>query len=129
MQPPVTQYDIIRALPFGGPIREVEMKGRLLIQVLEAGKKNRGIGGFLHYTPVLFDSTYNQWKLQGSSVDSNKTYRVAIADFLIGGKESNLGFLNKDNPDIIKIYPLEESPSNPKSDIRLAMVQYLEKTK
>ena len=129
LQPPITQYDIIRALPFGGPIREVEMKGRLLLQILEAGKNNIGIGGLLHYTPVLFDSSDNQWKLHGAFIDPIKTYRVAIADFLIGGKETNLGFLNKDNAEISKIYPAEESPLNPKSDIRLALVQYLEKKK
>ena len=129
LQAPITEYDIIRALPFGGPIREVEMKGRLLVQVLDAGRKNMGIGGFLHYTPVIFDSSEAQWKLQGSLIDPVKTYRVAIADFLIGGKETNLGFLNKDNPDLSKIYPVEDSSANPKSDIRLAVIQYLENKK
>ena len=129
LHPPVTQYDIIRALPFGGPIREVEMKGRLLLHILEAGRKNIGIGGFLHYNPIVFNSAENQWKLNGSSIDSLKIYRVAMADFLIGGKETNLGFLNKDNSDISKIYPAEVSPLNPKSDIRLALIQYLAKKK
>ena len=52
LQPPVTQYDIIRTLPFGGSIIEVDMKGSLLKSVLEAGRKNVGSGGFLHYSSL-----------------------------------------------------------------------------
>ena len=48
VQMPVTQYDIIRILPFGGGIREVEMKGDMLIRILDIGLKNKGTGGFLH---------------------------------------------------------------------------------
>jgi 2',3'-cyclic-nucleotide 2'-phosphodiesterase (5'-nucleotidase family) len=40
LQMPVTQYDVIRSLPFGGSIMEVDMKGSLLIKILTAGKKN-----------------------------------------------------------------------------------------
>ncbi|RYZ25230.1 MAG: bifunctional metallophosphatase/5'-nucleotidase, partial [Sphingobacteriales bacterium] len=49
LQAPVTQYDIIRALPFGGSIMEVDMKGSVLKQILDAGVKNLGTGGFLQY--------------------------------------------------------------------------------
>ena len=53
LSPPVTEYDIIRCLPFGGGITEVNMKGSLLIQVLEAGRKNVGTGGF-YTTPINY---------------------------------------------------------------------------
>lgn len=33
LTPPITEYDIIRTLPFGGGIREVDMKGDLLLQI------------------------------------------------------------------------------------------------
>ena len=45
---PVTQYDIIRTLPFGGSIRECMVNGTTLIKILFAGKTNIGTGGFLH---------------------------------------------------------------------------------
>src|SRR4051812_7084432 len=35
LPPPITEYDIIRALPFGGGIREADMKGNLLIKTLD----------------------------------------------------------------------------------------------
>jgi 2',3'-cyclic-nucleotide 2'-phosphodiesterase (5'-nucleotidase family) len=46
LQLPVTQYDIIRALPFGGGIREVDMKGSLLKKILDAGRKTGVTGAF-----------------------------------------------------------------------------------
>ncbi|WP_207497157.1 bifunctional metallophosphatase/5'-nucleotidase [Aridibaculum aurantiacum] len=123
---PVTQYDIIRSMPFGGGIREVDMKGNLLIQTLETGRKNTGIGGYLLHSEFV---TYNNgtWMINNASIDPNKTYRVAISDFLLTGKEANMDFLNEKNKDIVKVYPAETSTSNSLSDIRLAIVRYLQK--
>jgi 2',3'-cyclic-nucleotide 2'-phosphodiesterase (5'-nucleotidase family) len=127
LQLPITQYDIIRALPFGGSIMEVDMKGSLLIKTLNAGIGNKGIGGFLHYSQKLnFNDKDSTWMLNGSSVDVGKTYRVAVTDFLLTGGEANMDFLKKDNPDIIKVYPVITSLSDPRSDIRLAIIRYLE---
>ena len=122
----------MRSLPFGGPIREADIKGSLLLQVLEAGIQNTGTGGLLHYYPIEFkpldsDPTRAQWVLNGSAIDSAKVYRVAFSDFLVTGREANLGFLNKDNPAMIKLYDAETATTNPKSDIRLAIIRYLEK--
>lgn len=130
LYPPITQYDILRTLPFGGSIREAEVTGRLLLQVLEAGRSNVGTGGFLHYYPVQLrpltsDPTQAQWTLHGEAIDSNKVYRVAFSEFLVSGREANLGFLNKDNPEMIKLHEADTAKRSPKSDIRLAIIQYL----
>ena len=129
LPPPITQYDIIRSLPFGGGIQEADMKGRLLIETLNVGRKNIGIGGFLIYHPVQFDAANNVWLLNGKAIEPNKTYRVAMTDFLFSGKEANLDFLTKNNPDIVKTYEPETSAKSSKSDIRLAIIRYLEKKK
>ncbi len=104
------------------------MKGRLLIKILDAGKKNTGTGGFL-ISNTQYDAGKNIWLLKGKPIDAIKTYRVAMTDFLFSGKEANLDFLNKDNPDIIKTYDAETSPKSSKSDIRLAIIRYMEKNK
>jgi 2',3'-cyclic-nucleotide 2'-phosphodiesterase (5'-nucleotidase family) len=127
LTPPITQYDILRALPFGGGIREVDMKGSLLQQTLETGRKNTGSGGYLQNSSVTFNN--NTWTIKGTPLDPNRTYRVALTDFLITGKEANLDFLNPKSPAITKIYDAETAIGNPKSDIRLAIIQYLEKMK
>jgi 2',3'-cyclic-nucleotide 2'-phosphodiesterase (5'-nucleotidase family) len=126
---PITQYDVIRAMPFGGGIREVDMKGSLLTQVLEAGRKNAGNGGYLQSQPTAYNQTTGTWTVSNGIINPDKTYRVALSDFLLSGKEANLDFLNDKNPAIVKVYPAETATSSAKSDIRLAIVKYLEKKK
>ena len=113
LDPPVSEYDILRSLPFGGSIRETEMKGALLKQILEAGEKSRGGGAFLHYYPA------------GIVIDPERVYRVGLTDFLFSGGENNIRFLNKDNPGIVKVYDEVASPEDARSDLRLAIVRYL----
>lgn len=126
LQPPITEYDILRTLPFGGGIREVDMKGSLLVRVLEQGKKNIGTGGFLVHNDNLVN-TNDQWFLNNTLIDPSKVYHVALTDFLLTGKEANLDYLNPTNADIVKVYDAATSVNDPRSDIRLAVVRYLEK--
>ena len=122
---PVTQYDIIRALPFGGGITQVDMKGELLVKVLEQGKNNEGSGGFLIHNEEVSQNKAGQWMLNQQAIDPVNTYHVAMSDFLITGREANLGFLTAYNPDIIKIYEIPK-PGTAASDIRLALIRYLQ---
>jgi 2',3'-cyclic-nucleotide 2'-phosphodiesterase (5'-nucleotidase family) len=126
LQMPLTEYDIIRTMPFGGGIREADFKGSLLIKTLEQGRKNRGNGGFLQYNKEVTreDGT---WKINGQPIEPERTYHVGITDFLLTGKEANLDFLNPANPELIRLYKAETSSKDPRSDVRLAVVSYLEK--
>jgi hypothetical protein len=53
-------------------------------------------------------------------------YKVALTDFLLTGGEANLDFLNKDNPDIVKVYPVFTSLDDSRSDVRRAIIRYME---
>jgi hypothetical protein len=53
-------------------------------------------------------------------------YRIAVSDYLLTGMEANLGFLNVGNPEII-IYDDEKTRDVLKTDLRLAIINYLEK--
>ncbi|HEY6064314.1 MAG TPA: 5'-nucleotidase, partial [Chitinophagaceae bacterium] len=125
LQMPVTQYDIIRSLPFGGSIMEADIKGSLLVNILDASKKNIGIGGYLQYSPAI---TYENsgWAYKNMPVDASKVYKIAITDFLMTGGEANMGFLTKDNPGVVKLYPLFTDMNDPRSDIRRAIISYME---
>lgn len=125
LQMPVTQYDVIRSLPFGGSIMEVDMKGNLLIKILNAAKMNVGSGGFLQYSAALSNDN-NGWLLKNIPVDAGKTYKIAITDFLMTGGEANLDFLTKDNPDIVKVYPVFTDLNDSRSDVRRAIIRYME---
>ncbi|MGL5882410.1 bifunctional metallophosphatase/5'-nucleotidase [Synechococcus elongatus] len=93
---PISQYDVIRMLPFGGAIASVEMRGELLQRVLEQGLKNRGSGGFLQTDGV--QRSDRGWQIQGQPLRPDRWYRVAIADYLLTGQEKGLGFLTEQNP-------------------------------
>jgi len=97
LQPgPVTQYDVIRVLPFGGPILEVEMSGALLRRALDQGDRNRGTGGFLQSANVARDPG-GGWIVAGAPLDEGRSYRVAVSDFLVSGREQGFEWLTRDN--------------------------------
>jgi 5'-nucleotidase len=58
-------------------------------------------------------------------INEGKVYKIAISDFLMTGKESNMGFLTKDDPGVVKIYPVFTGINDPRSDIRRAIINYL----
>ena len=94
---PITQYDVIRMLPFGGKTVEVRMRGDLLARVLTAGERNVGRGGYLQRAGI--DGTAaNGWSVGGAALDPARMYRVAISDYLLTGLEVGIEFLKRDAP-------------------------------
>lgn len=122
----VTQYDILRTLPFGGAVVEADMKGSLLNKFLQTGWDNQGIGGYLQWDRVRSDSRRNQWFIDNQLLDTTRYYRVATTAFLMKGLESNLDFLVPENP-LIKAmyYPKPEDPDDVRHDIRNTLIHYL----
>lgn len=124
----VSQYDIIRTLPFGGKIIDVELKGSLLLKLLETGRKNSGSGGYLQYANISYDSAGGKWSVGNKSLDESANYKVAVSAYLLTGLEQNMAFFTKDNPDIIKIIePDAANTADLRNDVRLAIISYLEK--
>jgi len=130
----LVELDIVRMLPFGGGITEVEMKGSLLRKTLETGLTNKGNGGFLQILRLRKEESSGKWFVGTNVLEDNKLYRVALPDFLLSGNESNMGFLKSslgadgksDNPDIPKIMkPDAKDKSDLRNDIRLALIRYL----
>ncbi len=119
----VTEFDLIRALPFGGSVLKVDMKGELLLQVLAAGQKNRGTGGYLQYYGLSQQA--GQWRIGTDQVDPNRVYRVAITDFLMTGLEANLDFLTRDNPQVQAV--IQPGTESLLRDIRLVLADFLKK--
>jgi 5'-nucleotidase len=113
---PVTEYDVIRILPFGGRVTRATMEGALLKSVLDTGVTNRGTGGYLHARGVARDR--DQWTIHGMPLDVSARYRVALTDFLLSGAETNLGFLTRTNPAVHDVQDLR--------DVRLALIAELQ---
>ncbi|NNE58239.1 MAG: LysM peptidoglycan-binding domain-containing protein [Hellea sp.] len=115
---PITEYDVIRILPFGGAIITVDMTGSMLQRTLDQGVKNSGIGSYLHTAGV--SGTLGNWSVNGTALDSGGTYTVAINDFLLTGYEQNLEFLKAEgNPDI--------NQKATHDDLRKALITELQK--
>jgi 5'-nucleotidase len=110
---PITQYDVIRMLPFGGKTVEVRMSGELLGRVLAAGDRNAGRGGFLQRTSVE-GSAAAGWTINGARLDPERTYRVAISDYLVTGAEVGVEFLKRDTPGLTVV--------GERKDIRQAVI-------
>lgn len=130
----LTELDIVRILPFGGPIDEVNMTGTLLQKTLDAGYENNGNGGYLQLYRVQRDPATGKWLIGGKALDNNKLYHVTLPDFLLTGYESNMGFLktdldadgNSSNPGIPQVSkPDPKDKSDIRNDIRLVFIQYL----
>ena len=115
----LTEYDVLRILPFGGTVVLVEMKGNLLQQVLEQGQKNRGKGGYLQTANVQKNKDKGVWLIKGEELDENKAYGVIINDFLLLGKEQGLEFLTAKHKDL-KIL------ADDKIDIRKTLIKQLQ---
>jgi 2',3'-cyclic-nucleotide 2'-phosphodiesterase (5'-nucleotidase family) len=128
LEGPVTQYDIVRILPFGGGISQVRMKGEFLQKVLEAGRLSRGKGGFLHHANVRYEDATRIWYVGSNPIDSQREYQVVLPDFLLTGKEFGMSFLVPDNPGIVQpiVAPAKDDP---RSDIRKVFISYLKNTK
>lgn len=126
LEGPVTQYDIVRILPFGGGISQATMTGEFLFKVLEAGRLSRGKGGYLHHANASYNESTKTWSIANQLLDKQRNYRVVVPDFLLTGKEFGMSFLIPANPGIIApiITPTKEDP---RSDIRKVFINYLQK--
>lgn len=113
----ITQYDIIRILPFGGQVLAVELPGELLQRVLHQGQVNRGNGGYLQTANVSQDQA-GTWLIQGQPLQPQRRYRVAISDFLMSGREQGLSFLNFNAPGVQLMAKQD--------DIRFVVIHYLQ---
>jgi 5'-nucleotidase / UDP-sugar diphosphatase len=108
---PVREYDLIRILPFGGKILKVTMTGSLLVNVLDVGLRNTGTGGFLQLANITRQG--GSWLVAGQPIGADKTYKVALPEFLLTGGEAGLGFLQRTNPEVTDVVEFR--------DIRLAL--------
>jgi 5'-nucleotidase len=103
---PVTEYDVIRILPFGGKVVKAELDGALLARVLDTGVNNEGTGGYLHVWGARREG--GTWRVQGKPIDPARRYPVALTDFLLTGGETNLGYLTRANPQVRGVAELRD---------------------
>jgi 5'-nucleotidase len=119
----ITEYDVLRTFPFGGPIVKQEMSGKNLIDLLQTGTvKNQGEGGYLQVLgPKKLAN--GSWTIGDKAIENEENYLVVLPEFLAQGKESNLGFLG--DIDYEKPVQLKGGLSNDIRDIVIAYMRSL----
>jgi len=120
----ITSLDVLRVLPFGGGIIELDITGKLLKQVLNYGESSAGTGAYLQrYNAILKN---NRWLINGKDINLAGKYHVVISDYLLKGLD--IPFLKSTNSGILKIYkPDAKDPNDIRNDIRKVIIKYLKK--
>lgn len=120
----ITPVDLFRAMPFGGAIFEIDIKGKVLKRVLEAGLENYGSGGYLQWHNIEYEEANKSWKIKGQPLLDNKTYHIASSDYVASGREERLEFFNEKN--FVKLdKPIKGDTTDLREDVRRAVVNYL----
>lgn len=94
---PITEYDIIRLMPFGDRIALARLRGDVLIQALDRGVANAGSGGYLQHDALR---AAGAWAVGTTPIDPTRVYAVAIPEFLLTGRETNLDILADGAPGV-----------------------------
>ena len=86
----ITQYDILRTLPFGNDVVALSVPGEILAQVLTRGIALKGNGMFLAYTGVQTFDDGKTWLFNGTDISqSHLDYRVATTSYLRDNTQFN----------------------------------------
>lgn len=94
----ITQYDVLRSLPFGGGLVIMHLKGDVMEKMLTIGTTtNKNSGGYLQFARAAFrkpaGAKKGQWYIGNKILDKKRMYKILLPEFVAKGKEANLGFL------------------------------------
>ena len=78
---PVTEGDVLKALPFGGGIKGAYVSGADLMKIYEAGNLNEGSGGYLQILQIP------------KGISEFGMYFLVTSSYVSAGREKNLGFM------------------------------------
>ncbi|MBM3417141.1 MAG: bifunctional metallophosphatase/5'-nucleotidase [Bacteroidetes bacterium] len=119
----ITELDVIRIMPFGNKIVEVEMKGELLEKMIKTNDDRKGLGGYLQYSSNIKYQNESVF-LNDSRIENEKIYRIHTIEFLLSGKELKLEYFTPSNPLISRVTPLANDAKE-QVDLRKAFIQHL----
>jgi 5'-nucleotidase len=120
----VTQYDVMRFLPYGGPMVEIDIDGALLKKVLKTGLyDNVGRGGYLQMNGI--EDKNGSFFIDGKVVRAGTQFTILTGGFLFSGKETNLDFFHPEAKGVIAVRRPKEGDKL--YDMRMAVIDYMKK--
>jgi 5'-nucleotidase len=117
---PLTYYDVLRILPYGGTVWAADVKGSMLQRLFDKGFSPALYekGAFLQADGVRRGDRPGRWLIDGKPLDVNKFYRVAINDYLLKGRESKLAFLGERKDEVRPIGKVGELRAAVSAELR-----------
>lgn len=125
LQGVVTEYDVLRTYPFGGPIVKMELSGTEVDKLLKTGLFiNKGEGGY--FQTLYVEPAGQTFTIKGETIVPNKKYTVVLPQFVAEGKEANLEFLSDFNFETQKAFETAEGKTV-NNDMRNIVIYFMEK--
>lgn len=94
LQGVITEYDVLRTFPFGGPIVKMKLPGTVMARLLKVGLfDNIGEGGY--FQTLYVDPVGQSFTVREQMLDPNREYTVVLPQFVAEGKEARLEFLTE----------------------------------
>ncbi len=114
--------DFFRALPFGGSIYDIQIKGSLLTEVLNYSEKHKGKGSYLQRSKNIKLTPDGKWTINQIPIQKNKIYNIIVSDYLMKGYD--IPVLKESAPEVINIdKPIDNKDI--RKDIRKTIIHYL----
>ncbi|CAF0816580.1 unnamed protein product [Adineta ricciae] len=78
----ITQYDILRTLPFANYVQSISISGQVLARILTDNLSKQRKGSLLAYIGVETPDNGRTWLVNGTDISiSNQNYRIATTDY------------------------------------------------
>lgn len=121
----ITVLDVMRTLPYGGGLVELEIEGAELKKILDIGIQNKGTGGYLQWANI--QQTAAGWQINGQAMADSQVYRIITSDFLFSGLERNLSFFKEGNAAVKTIWrPNAQDKSDLRNSIQACFIEALQ---
>lgn len=128
----ITFGELYQVLPFDNVLTSMDLKGELLLRILERSINGAGMNLAIAGAQVVYDPSAPtghrivSMTINGQPFDPAKTYRVQTIDFLAGGGQGQVEFRDGTNVvygeltvDVVADYIAKHSPLDPKFDNRI----------
>lgn len=129
---PITFGELYQVMPFDNVLTSMDLKGELLLRILERSINGAGMNLAIAGAQVVYDPSAPaghrivSMTISGQPFDPAKTYRVQTIDFLAGGGQGQVEFRDGTNVtygeptvDVVADYITKHSPLDPKFDYRI----------
>jgi len=126
---PLTQYDILRILPYTDYVWTANVTGAALINLLNIGMQSSSTGAYLAYYNVSYWN--NSWVFSGSNqpIVPTEWYYIATIDFMLKGLQTpsmtwfHDGYVSPDGTQRVVVL---SNISNSSMDLRKFVIQQLQ---